>query len=330
MFKKLNLIWLPLALSIFGVYAIQRGFATFAKSADFVIPHMKDALGIYFTVMSIVVLIGGYLLDNYKSKNLFLIAGGLGAAGLILVPYTPWAFGLLFGSAAALLKLGPYSAPMKLYNENESFKICPQAAAKNLGGAAFILFLGGFLTTLGWIPTSVLLAGFFLTSCVLSYLMLPDDKIEGWKWDQFIELSKSLKFWFLMLYFFIMCGVYYVAIYNLYPALTSYGIAKGTALTILAISYIICGALRWPAAWIGNRYRVTSMWVGTAGMALAIPLLNFNAIAGLILFTLSSAVHTPNYWAYVKEQWGPKYIATIVGLGFFFMYLGAGVMYGQW
>ena len=330
MFKRINWLWLPMMMSIFGVYAIQRGFATFAKSADFVVPHMQLGLGIFFTVMSLVVLVGGYLLDNYNSKNLFLISGLLGAVGIVSVPYSPWAFGILFGTAAAFLKLAPYSAPMKIYNENEAVKICPQAAAKNLGGAAFILFLGGLLISLGWNYVTTILAAFFMAACLFSYLILPNDKIEGWKWSIFKESSKSIKFWGFMVYFFFMCGIYYVAIMGFYPALKGIGFTATTATTTLAISYLCAGALRWPAAYLGNYMRLPLMWIGVAGMAIAIFLTKIHPVGALVLFTLSSTIHTPNYWAYCKEQWGPRYIATIIALGFVFQYLGAGVFYGKW
>jgi len=334
--KKLNLLWLPLSLSIFGIYAIQRGFATFAKAADFPIPHMKEALAIYFTVMSLAVLIGGYLLDNRPTKEMYIYATCLGVLGIIMVPYSPWGFGLLFGASAAMLKLAPYSSPMKLFDKNEAMRIAPQSAAKNIGGAAFILFLGGTLSALGWISSTLILAVFFLAVGFASYSMLPDDRIQGWKWDIFKKLSVDWKFWMIALYFFIMCGVYYIAISGFYPALKGAGIDTTVALTIIAVSYLFAGALRFVVAWLGSqeikgiKIRLPLLWIGTAGMAVSIPLTQTHPLISLSLFTFMSAIHTPNYWAYCKEQWGPTYISTVVSLGFFFMYLGAGVMYGQW
>lgn len=335
--KNLNLLWLPLSLSIFGIYAIQRGFATLAKASDFPIPHMKEALAIYFTVMSLAVLIGGLLLDNRNTKEIYLLATGLGVVGILMVPYTPWGFGLLFGASAAILKLAPYSSPMKLFNEKEALRIAPQSAAKNIGGAVFILFLGGTLETLGWNTTSIILACFFLITGLVSYTMLPNDKVEGWKWSIFKELSYDWRFWFISLYFFVMCGVYYVAIYGFYPAFISAGYEPEVTLTILAGSFLCAGALRFFVAWLGDKeiwdglsFRLPLMIFGTVGMAVCIPLSNFCPIISLILFTFMSSIHTPNYWAYCKEQWGPKYIATVVSLGFFFMYLGAGVFYSKW
>lgn len=338
MFKKLNLIWMPLALSIFGVYAIQRGFATFAKASDFAIPHMKDSLSIYFTVMSLAVLAGGYFLDNFSTRKVMLFATCLGVLGILLVPYTPLGFGLLFGTAAAFIKLGPYSSPMKLFHSSEALRIAPQSAAKNIGGAAFILFLGGTLTTLGWNVATIMLACFFLVCGLLTYQMLPDDRIEGWKWDIFQNLWIDFRFWMICIYFFLMAGVYYVAIYGFYPALTEVALLpKTTALTVLAISFIIAGLLRFFVAWLGDqeiwdgiKFRLPLMWIGTAGMAVCIPLTQIQPLISLVLFTFMSAIHTPNYWAYCKEIWGPKYISTVVSLGFFFMYLGAGFFYGKW
>lgn len=328
--KIKNVIWLPLSLSIFGVYAIQRGFATFAKAPDFGIPHMLNALGIYFTVMSLVVLIGGYLLDNYSSRKVILIATILGVIGLLTLPYTPWAFGLVFGSAAALFKIAPFSSPLKLFNGNDSLRIAPQASAKNFGGAAFVLFLGTFLISLGWNITSVILAGLFGIVGIACYLLLPDDKIEGWKFDIFLKLAKDWRFWQFSVYMFFMAGWYYIAIYGFYPALIDAGFLKSSVLQILAISYILAGTLRFVWGYLGQFYRLPIMWIGVAGMAFCFYLTKTMPIFSLFLFSVFSAIHTPNYWAYAKETWGPKYISTIVSLGFFFMYLGAGVMYGEW
>jgi hypothetical protein len=65
-------------------------------------------------------------------------------------------------------------------------------------------------------------------------------------------------------------------------------------------------------------------------MAVCIPLMETQPVISLGIFTFMSAIHTPNYWAYCKETFGAKYISTVVSLGFFFMYLGAGVFYGTW
>lgn len=325
-----KMLWLPLSLFIFGVYAIQRGFATFAKAPDFGIPNMIDALGIYFIVMSLVVLIGGYLLDNFNSRIIVLIGTILAVIGLIALPANPFVWAVIFGLAAALFKLAPFSSPLKIYDNNESLRIAPQAAAKNLGGAAFILFLGAFLVSLGWVTTSILLASFVGLVGFTCFYMMPDDKIKGWKFDIFIKLAKDFKFWQFMVYMFFMSGLYYMAIYGYYPALLKAGFPKTSALTILGISYILAGACRFLWGYLGQYFRLPLMWIGTFGMAVCIYFTNYAVIPSLILFSFASAIHTPNYWAYAKEKWGPTYISTVVALGSVAMYIGAGVMYGKW
>jgi len=334
--KRLNWIWLPLMMSIFGLYAIQRGFSVFAKAADFPIPHVKEALAIYFTVMSIAILIGGYLLDNRPTREIILIATFLGIIGVLLLQYSALGFGLVFGSAGALLKLAPFSAPMKLFNKNEGIKVWPQAAAKNLGGAAFILFLGAALMKLGWVYSSYILCSVFLASGIAAYLMLPNDKIEGWNWGIFKEVATQGKFWGFCLYSFFMCGFYYLAVMEMYPGLKAAGIDPKFALTILAISFLCCGALRYPSGWLGHqefkgfKIRLPLMWITTAGMGISIPLVHYNAYLGLTIFTICSAFQTPNYWTYVKENWGATYVSTVQSLGFVAQYIGVGMMYGKW
>lgn len=337
MFNKLKFIWLPLSLSIFGVELIQRGLATFAKAKEFGIPHLTDALSIYFLMMSLGVLACGYFCDNFNSRKILLWSTIVGALGILTLPYTPLGFGLIFGAAAAFIKISPFSAPLKLKDGNDAFRISPQAAAKNVGGALFILLLGSVVLSIGWNYTTLILSSIFLASGIWCYYILPNDKIEGWKWNIFIELSKDWKFWMISVYFFLMCGFYYIAIFGFYPALTKIsGYPKTTAMTIIAISFLCAGALRFFVSWLGDQkikgyqIRLPLMWIGTAGMAICIPFTNYYPVLSLILFTFMSSIHTPNYWAYCKEQWGSLYISTVMALAFFFMYLGAGVMYGKW
>lgn len=331
-----NLMWLWLSLPIFCIDIVQRGFAAFAKAANFPIPHIQEALSVYFFVVSLGVLLFGFICDNVNARKILLLSMCVAAVGMISLPYTPWGFGLLFGGAASLIKVAPFSAPLKLLHKNEALNISPQAAAKNVAGALFTLFIAGLLTSIGWISTTLMLGIFIIICGILVFKFVPDDKIEGWKWEIFKILSKDWKFWMMAVYFFLMCGWYYIAIYGFFPALAKDGYTKGTTATIIAISFLLAGALRFFVAWLGDqklfgyKLRLPLLWIGTFGMGACIPLTPIYPLISLALFTFMSSIHTPNYWAYCKEQWGPKYIATVVSLGFFFMYLGAGIMYGQW
>lgn len=333
---KNSLLWLPLSLPIFCVDIVQRGFATFSKAADFPIPHIQEAMSIYFFVLSLGVLIFGFVCDNFNARKVLLFSMAAAAFGMLLIPYTPWGFGLIFGAAASLIKVAPFSAPLKLINKNEALNISPQAASKNVAGAMFTLLIAGLLMSMGWSQTTAILSWFIYSCGVIVYLTVPDDKIEGWKWNIFKELARDLKFWMIAVYFFLMCGWYYVAIYGFFPALKAAGYSKEITSVIIAISFLLSGALRFVVSWIGDqvlfgyKIRLPLLWIGTFGMAACIPLTPIYPIFSLGLFTFMSSIHTPNYWAYCKEQWGPTYIATVVSLGFFFMYLGAGIMYGQW
>ena len=327
--KRLNLIWLPLALSIFGVYAIQRGFAVLNTS----IPNMEVAMPMFFMVMSLAVLVGGYLLDNFNTRNVLLCATVIGTVGILLVPYTPLGFGLLFGCAAALIKIGPYSSPMKLFDKNPAMKISPQSAAKNFGGAFLIFFAYGLMVKHGWVTTTQLLASLFAFVGIATYFILPNDRIKGWKWSILKELIDDEKFWLISLYFFVMSGFYWMAVTQYKSAFMAAGFSKQDTLTYIGISFVIAGFLRFVFSWIGDcaSKRLPLMITGTIGLGIAVYMLEAcHPIYSLIIFTPMSAIHTPNYWAYCKEQWGPRYISTVLGLGYFFMYLGAGVMYGKW
>jgi len=121
-------LWLPLSLSVAGVYAIQRGLGVIAKT-DMVPVFFSEALGIFFYTIAIGIFFCGIILDNIDTKKAILVGTVLGIIGLLGLPYSPWYFGLFFGSAAMLFKLAPFSAPLKIYKpeKNIALKISPQA-----------------------------------------------------------------------------------------------------------------------------------------------------------------------------------------------------------
>jgi len=323
-------MWLPLMLVIFGTYAIQRGLGTFAKSG-LLDPSFSFALQIFFVTMAVSMLFMGLILDNINSKKILLLGAGLGIGGILLAPYTPWGFGLVFGVAAAIMKLVPFTSPLKLFDGADGLRIAPQASAKNFGGAFFMLFLGAALMTWGFPISSILMALLLGASCITAYYMMPDDKIEGWKWGIFKELAIDLKFWLMMFYFFVMCGIYWLVITGLFPSLAKIGMAKGDIIVIMALSFILTGILRFAAAWAGDKYgHWIFMTIGVLGMILCYYLLPVAPLWALWLFAPFSTMHTANYWPQCKQLWGPKYIATVVSLGFVSMYFGAGVFYGKW
>lgn len=324
-------IWFPLSMLIFITYALQRGLASFAKT-DMVMPWLADGMGIYFTTMSLAILVGGFILDKISSKKVVLFATGIGILGILGLTQGPWLFGICFGIAAAFMKLIPYSAPLKLNDGNDGLRISPQASAKNFGGAFFLLFLGGFLMTFTFSTIAVVLSMLFAIIGLYAYSVLPDDKIKGWDISEIKEVIKSWKFWVFMGYFFIMCGVYYVAIMGFFPAMMKIsGYTKGETITLMAISFILAGFLRWPSAWLGEKIgKGKILAIGTLGMIATIPLTTINPLLAMYIFAPFSAIHTPNYWAIAKDMFGKKYLATVIGLGFVFQYIGAGLMYGKW
>jgi hypothetical protein len=67
-------LWFTLSLPIFCIDIVQRGFAAFAKDANFMIPHIRDALSIYFFTMSIGVLLLGWICDNKNARTIIVWA----------------------------------------------------------------------------------------------------------------------------------------------------------------------------------------------------------------------------------------------------------------
>lgn len=325
-------IWLPMSGLIFGTYMIQRGMASLANAG--ISDHLKDAVSIMFTTAAVAALAAGMLLDNVRAKTMILIAGIGAAFGIALLPYTPWAFGLLFGAAAAIFKIVPYSKPLKEKLDGiDSLRIAPQASAKNFGAALFIGLIGSVAGVMGLVPISIVMSALMLAMALIAYAWIGEDVvIYKWRLKSVYSLFKNWKFWLFMVYSFVMVGMYYVGVSSIYPALVGAGLAKGTALSILAGSFVVAGLLRWPWAWVGH---ISRYWIPMLGGILGLMAATYGlavmkdplATAAFILF---GSAHTPNYWAFAKTRFGTGVLATVMGMAMVAMYLGAGVIYGKW
>lgn len=329
--SSLKWMWFPLALAVFGSYAIQHGMTTLAKT-DLVIPWFMQGLSIFFISLSAAMFFIGPLLDNVSSRKAMAAAVILGIGGIIGLNYSPYIFGILFGLSGALIKVIPFSGPMKLINKNEAYSICPQGAAKNIGSIFFLLFLSAVLLKWGWSSSTLILATVFGISGILTYIMMPDDKIEGWKWSIFLKLCKDWRFWFLMAICGFFSSGYQYAITQFVPAIKAQGFSQQTSIYITAgLSFIAAGS-RWPNAWLGMKFGYQNMLIACGILQLIIIwfILPWNAIAAVAIFQPIGAIPTVNYWPLYKEKWGPEYVATLSCLGFISMYLFTGLTLGKW
>jgi hypothetical protein len=329
--KSVDWLWFPLSLIIFGQYAIQHGLVIISKT-NMVIPWFTEALTIFFFTLAITIGIAGAVLDNVSSKKTLLVAVVLGVSGLISLNYSPWGFGILFGVASSLLKVIPFSSPMKLYNKNEAFKICPQAAAKNIGSIFFLLLLGSLLIQAGWNISVIILTTLFSIAGLITYYIMPDDKIEGWKWTIFRNLFVDWHFWGMMMLFFFMSGWYYWAISQFMPAIVKAGYSKEFSLYITCAALAVAAGSRWSLAWLGTRLGHFKFIIICTILQPLIVLyvLPYFPLFALFIFQPIGAAPTPNYWPGAKKIWGPEYVGTVIGIGMIAMNLGAGVLTGNW
>jgi len=320
-----------LSLIIFSLEAWQRGLITLSKST--IVPSFfGSATTMYFSVVAATIFIMGLLLDNTNAKKSILVGTALAVIGILLTPYTVYGYGLIFGIAASLMKLIPFSTPLKVSSgKHDGLIVAPQASSKNFGGAFGLLVLVSIIQLWGLLPTSILIAFIFGIAGIVAYYLMPDAKIKGWKISIFKELAIDWKFWLMMIYFFLMSGIFYVVIALFIPALKKVGFNDIQAATMIGMSYVVTGILRFGSAWLGDKIgHWKIMLIGTLGMAGCYFLLPYNPILTVWVFTIFSTMHTANYWPQCKQIWGPRYIATILGLGYVAMYLGAGILYGKW
>lgn len=327
----MKFLWFPLSLAVFGSYAIQHGLTTLGKT-NLVVPWFMEGLSIFFITLAAGMFFIGPLLDNISSRKAMVVAVILGVCGIIGLNYSPYIFGILFGLSGALIKVIPFSGPMKLINKNEAIAICPQGAAKNIGSIFFLLFLSSLLVSLGWGVSTLILAFVFGLSGLLTYLIMPDDKVEGWKWSIFLQLAKDWHFWLLMIIVGVHSAGYYWAIPQFIPAMKSYGFSTQTSIYITAGLSLIAAISRWPNAWLGQKFGYQNMLIACGILQPLIVwfILPLHPIVATAIFQPIGAIPTVNYWPLYKERWGAEYVSTVSCLGFIFMYLFTGLTLGKW
>jgi len=328
--KNLGLASVFLSLSIFATSAIERSFATIAKmpEAPSTIFHGME---IYMYTLSIGALAIGWLFDNVNARPLLSLSCFLVAIGILFLPSSSLVFGLCFGLGTVVTKLAPFSAPLKLKDKWESLWISPQSAAKNFGPILFLLFLGNFLTQAGFdiVTVGLVILSVFTGICI--HIFVPDDKIVGWKASIFAKLAKDYKFWILMVYFFFTTGLHYTIVMQLVTMLKAAGFSSSEAVTAVALGWLGSGIMRVPVAYLGDRFGHGLMLViGLAGFFAVWGIMSYFPLLAVISYFAFSSIHTPNYWGYIKKRWTGQYVATLVAFGYFFMYVGAGIMVGKW
>jgi len=314
----------PLALSVFGFYAIHRGLSTFCRT-DMVPEFFSQSLSLFMFTTAIASLLCGPLLDKVNTRKVLLWSVALGIIGLLSLQFGPWGFAILFGVGSTLMRLAVFSSPMKLFDKKESWHIAPQASAKNFGSAFFILFFGAVALGLGWGVFSIILSVFLAITGLYAYHILPNDRVVGWSYKIFPKLARDWKFW-AMAVFYVACGLsgyYYFS--HAIPSMLKSGIAIGTAITILATSFIFSGFCRWFAAWLGHKIgHIITMCIAL-GMVILSAFTVAHAPVFIVYFAaVGLALMTPNYWPAMKQIWGPANIATLGAFCYFFMALGAG------
>jgi hypothetical protein len=324
------LLSLVFSILIFIIYAVERGASSFAGT-DLLTSWLPTAMSTYFLTSSLGVLLGGIFLDRKRAKDVLKWIVPIGTASILgLTLGNPWVFGIGFGLTAVIIKLAPFSSILKLFDGGDALRISNQAAAKNFGGAAFLMFLGTALASIGFNMFVYLLAGLFLIISSLAVMNLPDDRIPGWEWDKVKALCKTSKWWWFALYFFLQGGLYYYLLMKQMPCLLAAGYSKITVIPILAGMQIAGGLLRYPLGWIMDRWGYGKMLIlHTALYFAAWFTMGVDALLWTTIFTVAAAASTPSYWAYSKT-FGKEMIATVVSMGLVIQYLGAGIIVGKW
>jgi MFS family permease len=295
------------------LYMVHRGMPLFMKSG--VAPDwFKDALGAYFICSGWTIALFGCLLDNVASRKIILLAIIVGAIGLFGTQIElPLAYGILFGFSAGLMKLAPFTSPMKL--TGEPMDIVPQAISKNIGAVSMVLFIGTILLSLGWQASLIILSVLYLVAGVYTYMQLPDDKITGWKFSELKYLLKEKLFYAILLVGFLNGLLFYAVAIQYWPALKQFGYPKSTIIFLLLIPQVISGFLRYHATKVGMVLGWWTMMVAFLSLlALTLAMLHstnvYVVFAGLVVAGLGTSIWTTAIWPLLTDEWSSTYVGT--------------------
>jgi hypothetical protein len=314
------------SLIVMLLYAIQRGVGVMAKSGEL---EMDLALGLwwYFNSAALVVVFIGVFLDRIRTRMCLRVAAFAGFLSMAFMYYNhPIWFGVFFGIASCFFKLLVFTNPLK--HGYSPYWIVPQAISKNVGAAIFLLVAAGLFVASRIGLLLVFIGGFFLLIMIFAPRFVEDNRIETWDFKYVKKMSKRLDFWILMSYFFLMGGTWWVVLSNFYPDMKAAGYSSSVTLYALVGFNLLSGLLRFPASWLGQRFGYNNViWVALVLTFGVILVQGFFPLTMIFLFAIISSVHTPNYWPQIAETWDRRYMNTLAGVSYVFIYLGSGVLF---
>jgi len=332
--SDMSLSWLPLSGMVVMTYMIQRGFAAISKAGVEGV-DITAGMGYYFTATAFAALAIGFLSDHIKAHWLAGLAGITGAIGILALDYSALVFGIGMGIAAAVSKMVPFITPLKVKTTTiEALRLAPQAAAKNIGAAAFIFLFAALIKTAGFSLFQVIIAPLFAAVSLIAANMLAQQNVPVIKWD--VSRLKSI----VTNKMFYLYGVWFMActwlIYNIYPkmygAFKAADMSRSESLMLIGILGLCSIPLRWVWAYLGDltKNHIPMFVALGAYIATYFAIGQFNPLFIVPAFFLAMSMVTQNMWPTAKKWFNVKDLGTAMGMIMIITYLFVGLTFGKW
>jgi len=332
--SDMSLDWLPLSGMVVMTYMIQRGFAAISKAGVEGV-DITSGMGIYFTATAFSALAIGFLSDRIKAHWLVGLAGVTGAIGILALEYSALVFGIGMGIAAAVSKMVPFLAPLKAKTTNiEALRLAPQAAAKNIGAAAFIFLFAALIKTAGFSLFSAIVAPLFAAVSLIAMNVMAKHAVSVVKWDlsRLKSIFSNSKFY--------AYGAWFAActwlIYNIYPkmygAFKAASMSRSESLMMIGILGLCSIPMRWVWAYIGDKTNNVMPMFAAFGtyIVMYFAIARFNPMIVVPIFFLAMSMVTQNMWPTAKKWFTKDDLGTAMGIIMIITYLIVGLTFGKW
>lgn len=327
---NLMMMWMPLSLVVFISYIFQRGLVIISKTA-MAPPELLIGMPYYMAAIGISALLIGLLCDNFNTRKLFLLLCFAGFVGLLIIPYSPLGFGILFGASASMTRCGAFSGPMKLFDKDLSWNIVWQSVSKSIAPVVIPLFLLAFLAMLGWSWVIAILASLYLIAGILIYKIMPDDVMEKWNFSDIKQWVKSWRVWAVFAAM-VATPIYQIFMSRMIPTLQTHGYTMTDAVSIvLLLGFLEVGG-RFLFSWIADKWdchEIICYIVNFVDVFLTWLVLPVFPLIAIAIHFIANGGSTPTNWPTMRKAVGAQYVSTFYGITVFVSFIMVAFLFNK-
>jgi len=291
-------------------------------------PELLMGIPIFLITVSFATVLLGIMLDNFNTRKLVLIFTILGFLGLLVIPYSPILFGVLFGFGVALDRSGTYSVMMKLMKERFSWSVVPMSISRSLSTVVLPLFLAGFLKGLGWNNSIAILASIYLVLGLWVYGSMPNDYIQGWSLSVIRGWLKQRKMLFI-LSFMAINGLNGYIFSMMVPSLIGSGFTQKEALYFISGTAMIGVPMRFAWAYIGDKWNMHENIGIITGLCMIVIFFTIKTMPLTMIpfHFITNSAYSIVWWSYCRRAVGAEHVATLHGIAVTFAALLSALLF---